>query len=148
VNDRINELKPAVQKKYLILLAGLAWFGVGVMLADKAFVWFIEINDNILLFSFIGFVFAMVFHHFGFLRIADKNLQRISEMEGLRCIFSFIKWQSYVLILVMISFGVILRQSGLPMQYVGIVYLTIGLSLILSSIRYFRFFLKKDLKEQ
>ena len=84
----------------------------------------------------------MVFHHFGFLRIADKNLKRIEEMEGLRCVFSFIKWQSYVLILVMISFGIIIRHSGLPFQYVGIMYLTIGLSLIFSSIRYFRYFFK------
>ena len=77
-------------------------------------------------------------------RIADKNLKRIEEMEGLRCVFSFIKWKSYVLILVMISFGIVIRHSSLPLQDIGIIYLTIGLSLIFSSIRYFRFFLKSE----
>lgn len=137
--------KPAIQKKYLILLAGIAWLGVGIMLTDKAFVWFIESDIKIYVFSLIAFGFALVFHHVGFLRIADKNLKRIAEMEGgLRCAFSFIKWQSYLLIFVMISFGIILRHSGLPMQYVGIVYLTIGLSLMFSSIRYFRYFFRNE----
>ena len=144
LKERIEELKPAVKKKYLILLAGLAWLGVGIMLAKKAFHWFVEINDKILLYSLIGFTFALIFHHFGFLRIADKNIKSIEEMEGLRCIFSFIKWKSYVLILVMISFGIVIRHSSLPLQDIGIIYLTIGLSLVFSSIRYFRFFLKSE----
>jgi len=140
-----QKIKPAIQKKYLILLAGIAWFDVGIMLTDKAFVWFIESDIKIFVFSLIAFGFALVFHHVGFLRIADKNLRRIAKMEGgLRCAFSFIRWQSYILILVMISFGILLRHSGLPMHYVGIVYLTIGLSLMFSSIRYFRYFFKNE----
>lgn len=145
IKDFAQKIKPAIQKKYLILLAGVAWFGVGVMLSDKAFVWFIDANIKILLFTLIGFLLALVFHHFGFLRIADKNLKRIAEMEGgLRCAFSFIRWQSYLLILIMISFGIILRHSGIPLHYVGIIYLTIGLSLVFSSIRYFRYFFKSE----
>lgn len=139
----LQKVKPAVHKKYLILLAGIAWFGVGIMLADKAISWFIETQVQLFVYFAIGFGLSLVIHHFGFLRIADKNLKRIAEMKGgLRCAFSFIRWQSYVLILIMISFGIILRNSGLPMQFVGIVYLTIGLSLIFSSIRYFRYFFK------
>ncbi|MCX6330068.1 MAG: hypothetical protein NTZ85_11245 [Bacteroidia bacterium] len=35
-NSLISKLNPAADKKYLILLAGLAWCGVGVMLKNKA----------------------------------------------------------------------------------------------------------------
>ena len=143
IKDTIQKYKPGVKRRWLIFLAGIAWFGVGVLLIDKAYIRYQSEHFNIFLFISSGFLFSLIIHHFRFLRIADKNLKRILEMEGLHCIFGFIKWQSYVLILVMISFGIIMRKAHTPIVYMAILYLTIGLALIFSSVRYFRFFMKE-----
>ena len=85
----------------------------------------------------------MFVHHFGFLKIVDKNIARILPENEKRCIFSFMPWKSYLIIPVMITMGTILRHSAIPKQYVAILYTGIGLALILSSVRYVRVFLKE-----
>lgn len=86
---------------------------------------------------------ALLVHHFGFLRIVDKNLARILPLDEKRCIFSFMPWKSYLIIPVMITMGIILRHSPIPKEYLAIVYAGIGLALILSSVRYVRVYLKE-----
>ena len=90
-----------------------------------------------------GVVLGLLAHHFGFLRIADRNLERILPMKEKKCVFSFITWQSYLIIAVMIAMGTILRHSAIPKQYLAILYTGIGLALILSSVRYMRVFFEE-----
>jgi hypothetical protein len=95
-----------------------------------------------LVFSAIGFICALVIHHFGFLRIVDKNLDRILPMEGRRCVFSFMPWKSYVLIIIMVIMGILLRHSPIPKLYLSVLYIGIGTALILSSVRYLRYLVR------
>ena len=140
---KISNLNPAVDKKILVLLAGLMWCGVGVMLVNFAVSWLspLEAGSEILFYS-AGFLAAMPIHHFGFLKIADKNLNRLLPLTEKKCIFSFMTWKSYIIVLVMVSMGIALRHSAIPKRYLSILYNGIGLALFLSGIRYFRFFIK------
>jgi len=136
-----DKYKPAVTNNVLLLLSGIVWISVGTMLLFLAFLWLSSVsNINIYLFAGAGFVFALLVHHFGFLKIADKNLKRILLMDDKKCVFSFIPWKSYLMIVVMIIMGAALRHSAIPKQYLAILYTTIGLALILSSVRYIRVF--------
>jgi hypothetical protein len=137
----IERLKPAADKKILILLSGLMWCGVGIMLVSFAVTWLNTYKGpGRLIFYFCGFLAAMPIHHFGFLRIADKNLNRLLPLSEKKCIFSFMTWRSFFIVLIMVSFGIALRHSIIPKQYLSILYNGIGLALFLSGIRYFRFF--------
>lgn len=148
-NSLINKLNPAADKKYLILVAGLAWCGVGVMLIIFAVSWLNNYQGpGKILFYFAGFLTAMPIHHFGFLKLADKNLNRLLLLTEKRCIFSFITWKSYLIILIMVSLGITLRHSSIPKQYLSILYNGIGLGLFLSGIRYFRNSIKLMLKNK
>lgn len=138
---KIEKFNPAVDKKILVLLAGLMWCGVGVMLISFAVSWLTIYNGpGKLVFYLIGFLAAMPIHHFGFLRIADKNLNRLLPLTEKKCLFSFMSWRSYIIVLIMVSMGIALRHSSIPKQYLSILYNGIGLALFLSGIRYFRFF--------
>lgn len=137
----ISDLNPVVDKKILVFLAGLMWCGVGVMLISLAIGWISKYDQKILL-CFAGFLTAMPVHHFGFLRIADKNLRRLLPITGKKCIFSFITWRSYLTVLVMVTAGITLRRSSFPKNLLSVLYNGIGLALFLSGIRYFRFFFK------
>jgi hypothetical protein len=139
----LKRFTPSVDKKILVLLAGLMWCGVGIMLISYAVSWLslCTVREQVLFYS-IGFLAAMPIHHFGFLRIADKNLNRLLPLIEKRCLFSFMTWRSYLIVLVMVSMGIALRHSAIPKRYLSVLYNGIGLALFLSGIRYFRFYVK------
>ncbi len=139
----IKKYKPAVPKAALLFLAGGLWLGVGCMLVLLAISWLREsVQINRALFASSGIVLALFIHHFGFLKIVDKNLGRILPSDEKRCVFSFMPWKSYLIIPVMITLGIVLRHSAVPKHYLSILYMGIGLALALSSVRYMRYFFK------
>jgi hypothetical protein len=139
--QQIDKYKPAVPKTFLLILAGIVWECVGIMLLSFACSWLSATPAPFLyLHSGIGIVLALVIHHFGFLKIVDRNLNRILQMDGKKCLFSFFPRKSYLLIVVMASIGAVLRHSMIQKEYLAILYIGIGLALALSSIRYFRIF--------
>ncbi len=141
-------LKPAVTKSVLLLLAGLVWLCVGTMLLAFAYAWLSDAPRTIaFMFSGFGIVLALLVHHFGFLKIVDKNIERILPMVEKKCLFSFITWKSYMIILVMVALGTLLRHSAIPHQDLAILYTGIGLALILSSLRYIRVFIHEIRKQ-
>lgn len=145
----IKKFIPAVDKSVLVLLAGLMWCGVGVLLVSYAVSWLSLCNGREQFFLYpAGFLAAMPIHHFGFLKIADKNLNRILLLTEKKSPFSFMTWKSYIIVLIMVSMGIALRHSSIPKRYLSILYNGIGLALFLSGIRYFRFFFKLLLEKR
>jgi hypothetical protein len=137
-----DTFKPAVAKNALLFLAGLVWLFVGTMLVVLAYSWLSDAPKKIFfIFYAFGILLALLVHHFGFLRIVDKNIARILPMVDKKCLFSFITWKSYMIIIVMVGMGTFLRHSAIPRQYLAILYTGIGLALILSSLRYVRVFI-------
>jgi hypothetical protein len=133
--------KPGVPKSALVLIAGIMWIVVAVMLNWLSYTWLqAESRGSALVTLSLGLAGALVIHHFGFLRLVDKNLARIIPMEGRRCVFSFMPWKSYLLIMIMILMGFLLRHSPIPKLYLAGLYTAIGTALILSSVRYVRYY--------
>ena len=132
-----------VDKRVLIFMAGLMWCGVGVMLIRYAISWLSLCNgkEQILFYS-AGFLAAMPIHHFGFLKIADKNINRLLPLTEKKSPFSFMTPKSYLIVIVMVSMGIALRHSPIPKKYLSLLYNGIGLALFLSGIRYFRVFIQ------
>jgi hypothetical protein len=144
MNPKREKIKPAVEKNVLLLLAGFMWIGVGLILLTFSYYWLNTSQNNItLIYIMTGVALAMMVHHFGFLRIVDKNLGRLLPMEGKKCLFSFMTWKSYITVGFMVMLGVLLRHSTIPKPYLSILYIGIGLALILSSVRYIRIFLNQ-----
>ena len=137
-----DTFKPAVTKSALLFLAGFVWLCVGTMLLVFAYSWLSDAPRTIF-FMFFGFgiLLALLVHHFGFLKVVDKNIERILPMVEKKCLFSFITWKSYMIIIVMVAMGTLLRHSAIPQQYLAILYTGVGLALILSSLRYIRVFI-------
>ena len=137
----IDKFNPAVSKSVLLFLAGFVWIIAGTILLYNSYLWLSsKTGYTALPFISFGILFALLIHHLGFLKIVDKNLKRILLMNEKKCIFSFITWKSYITIAIMITGGTLLRHSEIPKLYLAIIYIGIGLALILSSIRYMRFF--------
>ena len=140
MNKTVDKIKPAANRKTLIFLSFLMWVAVGTMLLLYAYSWLNTSHANSsFIFIGAGVGLALVIHHFGFLKIVDKNLGRILPMQGKKCVFSIMPWKSYILIIIMIVMGLLLRHSPIPKLYLAVLYTGIGTALILSSVRYLRY---------
>lgn len=136
-----NKYKPGVKRKYLILVSGLVWVAIGIMLNALAINWLSELHiASTWLYIVAGVILALNIHHFGFLKIVDRNLGRIKSLDPKTCVFAFMSWKSYLLVIIMITMGILLRHSPIPRNLLSIIYVGIGLALVLSSIRYLRVF--------
>ena len=143
MHPEIKKFAPVVDKRFLIALSGIIWSIVGIILCSLALNWLSQTTaKNAIWLGIVGIILSLLIHHFGFLKLVDKNIKRIISKEGKICIFAFQPWKSYLIIAIMIGMGIVLRHSSLPKPYLSVIYIGFGGAMVLSSIRYHRIFLK------
>jgi small-conductance mechanosensitive channel len=143
MNPKIEKFAPAVDKRFLIVLSGITWSIVGIILCNLAVNWLLQSTfyKGIWL-GLAGIVLSLLIHHFGFLRLVDRNIERILSKKDKVCIFAFQAWKSYLIVAIMVGMGIALKRSPLPKPYLSVIYIGFGGAMIFSSIRYYRVFLK------
>jgi hypothetical protein len=135
----MHKLNPAVNKSWLLILAGLAWSGVGILLCSLAFGWLAhEIGLIPWAAGIGGIAISLLVYRFGFIHIAQKNVARIRAVVARACLFAFMPWKSYLLMIFMMALGIFLRSSALPKPYLAVLYTSIGGGLFLSSLEYYQ----------
>ena len=141
-NSWWSYLKPTLPKRWLLIVAGAMWSAVGIMLLNYAVTWLtLSFSIPAILLGVLGIILSVMVNRWGFSKIALKNIERFLALNDKACLFSFQAWKSYLLILVMVSTGIFLRNSAIPKVYLAVVYTTIGGALIQASVKYYtRFF--------
>lgn len=137
----LEMFKPKIHKRYLLFLAAFVWTFAGGILLFKGFS-FLRINkDFIWLRIFISIIGGLVFYWFLFSKISLKHTFRIINLKNdYPCLFSFFSIKSYILMLIMITSGILLRKSGIiSPYYLSMIYLTMGIPLFLSAFRFYNY---------
>ena len=143
MHPALKKFDPAVDKRFLIVISGITWITVGIILSKLAANWLSPVAFKpALVLALTGIVLSLLIHHFGFLKLVDRNIERILPMKNKVCIFAFQPWKSYLIIVIMVGMGIALRHSPLPKPYLSVIYIGFGGAMILSSIQYFRVFFK------
>ncbi len=86
----------------------------------------------------LGFGGGIAVYRFGFSRIAKKNIARILKKSENVCFFAFQAWKSYLLVIIMMSFGYTLRHLHTPRIFLAVIYAAVGTGLALSSSLYYK----------
>ncbi len=135
---------PKVHKNILILIAGVLWSGVGILLNFFASRWFHLLSQNQFILAIIGgILLGAIISYFGFSSLAQKNINRINLYENKVCMWAFQKWQSYILIIFMISLGIFMRKTSyMPKYLLTPMYIGIGFALFSASFKYYIFLFK------
>lgn len=134
-----KRLKPGVSKYWLITLAGLMWSTTGVMLCQLAYGWVTPVRwSGAISLGLISILLASATYRFGFSKLSQRNVKRLCLLTERTCIFAFQTWKGYLVIGLMIFMGNILRSSPIPRHYLAILYATIGGSLLLGSLGYYK----------
>lgn len=138
----ILKLNPAVPRRYLFAIAGVLWTVAGALLCVRGEVW-LEVFPLSTEFAMetIGIGFAVVGYFFLFLKVVQKNIDRIEQLPERACLFAFTAWHGYIMIALMIMIGFALRNSSIPMYYLSIPYTAMGGTLLIGSLRFYRRFL-------
>lgn len=135
----INDLKPVVNRHYLMFMAAMVWLFAGCMLFVKGFAFMPGNYSDLALELSISVSFGLLFFALMFSKIVAKHIARILNIKHDRpCLFSFFNWKSYLMMGTMISLGVLLRSFQLvSLVYLSCFYVAMGIPLLLSSYRFF-----------
>jgi len=136
---------PKVNKQVLIIISGILWSGVGLFLNRLAFRWFAKLSINEIIFSvLLGIILGTTIAYFGFIGLANKNIERIIQYQNKVCLWAFQKWTTYLLIAFMMSLGIFMRNTSfIPKFLLSPMYIGIGSALFIASFRYYLFIFKK-----
>ena len=137
----LSKMNPAVPRYYLFGIAGAFWTIAGVVLCARAIIWLdvfplgleIALETASIAIAIIGYLFL-------FVRVVQKNIDRIGHLPENACVFAFTAWQGYVMIAFMIIIGVTLRNTLIPKYFLAVAYTAMGAILLIGSARFFRHF--------
>jgi hypothetical protein len=131
---------PSVNRRVLVMIAGVVWSLVGLALIGVGFLWLISSHKNVIMSITIGIISGIVVYRYGFSKLAQKNLIRIfDQAQGKEkiCVFAFQNTRSYLIAASMMLIGYLLRHLPIPKLYLVPIYFAIGLGLFLSSLQYY-----------
>ena len=132
-----------VPRHWLLCLAGILWFGVGLLLCGRSVQWSIAAHTPwVLVLDLLGMILAFVGYTKGFHKVARRNIERVLALEARAPFYAFTGLRGYAMITLMIATGIVLRNSPLDKLYLVLPYMTMGGVLIRGSADYIRRFLE------
>ena len=137
----ITRFNPAVPRHYLFAIAGLLWTLAGGLLCVRGAVWLggfqfpliASIEAGSLIIAAAGYIFL-------FAGIVRKKITRIGLLPDRACVFAFTPWRGYVMIGIMMTAGISLRSSSIPLYYLSLPYTAMGGILLTGSVTFYREF--------
>jgi hypothetical protein len=140
---------PAVPRHWLFAFGGLIWTAVGLLLCTRALVWLATFAlSTEFLIEIVGVLLATAGYVYGLSKVVQKNIARISGLPDPACAFAFTGWRGYVMIGVMVTLGITLRNSFIPHYYLSIPYTAMGGMLLIGSLSFYRRFLEIALQRR
>ncbi len=139
----IQRFNPAVPRHFLYGISGLLWTLAGGILCVRGAIWLggfpilgiASLEAIALALGGAGYVFL-------FAGIVRKNIARIGRLPDRACVFAFTAPRGYVMIAVMMTAGISLRGSSIPMYYLSLPYTAMGGMLLSGSVVFYREFLR------
>ena len=113
----------AVSKRTLLLVAGLVWGIAGFRVFTLGEGDVSSYNGSVIISTAISFIIFFIFFNFIFKKMSVKHTKRIVNSKlRKQCVFSFFDVKGYIIMGCMMTFGIIVRSSGIfnPF-YIGII---------------------------
>ena len=138
-----SDFKPGVTRHMLLLMSAILWSAIGMLLLVKGL---FRINQLVhwqpLL--IVAAILAGSLKSYCILdKSARRGIDRILKFSDGTCLGAVYSFKTWILVLCMMSLGVILRNSSLPVSLLCFLYITIGWALLLSSRLAWRAWLKE-----
>jgi len=123
--------KPGVSRSVHLFAAPFLWTVIGGVLMARGFGWLAP-GWGRLLFLVAGLLGTLK-SLFILDKVARRSLDRIVHFRDNTCLGAVYSWKTWVLVLLMMTAGLVLRSLTQPGPCIGILYGAVGWSLCLSS---------------
>ena len=128
-SDGIYRFTPRAGERVQLFSAAAMWaIGAAILLVRG--IGFLHDSWFLALLA-LAVVLGTVKSHLLLDRVARKAVARIHG-RGRACYFGFFSWKSWLFVAVMMGGGIFLRRSGLPRDFLAVVYLGVGTALVIA----------------
>ena len=131
MGHNLSQLKPGASRSAHLFVAALMWSCVGLLLIFRGTVWLYEIGQLWVVLPAIFFGSLKALYMLD--RSANKNIKRIVAGKDGKCLGAVYSWKTWLLVLLMMGMGCLLRNSFLPKEFLGLFYVSIGWGLLFAS---------------
>lgn len=137
-NQLLQTLKPGVPKPVLIALGAALWGFAAYRILKMGFIFIEKHALHHMLNYLIGIAGFIPFFLLVFRKVSLRYVNRIKNLPQRRpCMFAFFDVRGYILMTFMITMGIMVSHWKLiPELYKGTFFISLGLSLLASSIFY------------
>jgi len=128
---QLARLKPGAQKNTHLLLAASLWTGVGIMLMIRGLGWLVA--GDLTYLALPAILLGYLKSRFILDRTAARSIERILLLEDGTCLGAVYSKKTWLLVLVMMTLGFLLRNSSFPRPILAVLYIMVGWALFWSS---------------
>jgi len=124
-------LKPNASSSVHLFVAASLWTVVGIVLMSRGVSWLSTIDKLWIIIP--AFLTGTLKSLYMLDKSAKKSINRIVATRDGRCIGGVYSVKTWLLVLVMMTAGYLMRHSSLPKEFLGLFYVSIGWGLLFSS---------------
>jgi len=129
----VQRIKPGVSRSVHLCIAALLWTSIGIMLIVRGWGW---IGPGIArLLAVLALLVGTLKSVFILDKTADRSIVRIKKFNDATCIGAVYSWKTWLLVALMMAFGITMRTLTDPGMVIGTLYVAIGWALLFSSRR-------------
>ncbi|HBI15324.1 MAG TPA: hypothetical protein DDY20_07400 [Desulfobulbaceae bacterium] len=126
----LSRLKPGVNRRVHLFAAPLLWTLVGVFLLVRGWSWIGPGKGWLVLLTLgLGIAKSLLILD----KAARRVLSRIVKLRDGSCLGAVYSWKTWLLVVLMMGSGMLLRRYCTPGVVIGMLYATVGWALLLSS---------------
>jgi hypothetical protein len=126
-----SKFKPNASRSVHLFVAASLWTVVGLSLMSRGVVWLNSIGQLWVVLPALVIGTGKAF--FLFDRSAKKNINRIIATRDGKCLGGVYSVKTWLMVLLMMTAGCLMRHSSLPKEFLGLFYVSIGWGLLFSS---------------
>ncbi len=133
----LRRITPRASARAQLVLAAIVWL-VGASILLVRGVTYLTRSHWAAWLVAIALVLGVVKGHLVLDGVARKAVARIRARGRERCLFGFFSWKAWLLIVVMMGGGILLRNTGAPPELLGVAYMAVGTALVYGDSTYWR----------
>ena len=128
-----SKFKPGAKKKTILLLSAVLWTAIGIMLFFRGVNWLMQLRDMRWYILSGGIVVGVLKSYCILDKTARRGIDRILSFADGTCLGAVYSIKTWLLVVCMMTAGIILRNSSLPVSVLSFLYIAIGSALGFSS---------------
>lgn len=133
----VRRLTPKGSVRVQLHLAAMMWLVGASILGIRGFMYLSKSHWAAWLVA-LALVLGVVKGHLLLDRVARNGVAHILARGSGRCLFGFFSWKSWLLVALMMGGGIVLRNSGVAPDILGVLYAAVATALVYGDITYWR----------